>query len=191
MSGEVWRDIPGFEGAYQVSNLGRVRSLDRMVRITRCAMTESFVSHIRGRILRPHHLRSGHYQVSLGIKNGKRVLAKIHALVLLAFVGPYPDGLEIRHVNGIPNDNRLANLEYATHSRNGLDVKWHDGNALYRLTPQDVLSIKRRLRDASVGVGVALAREYNVSASTISDIKCGYTHRDVVSDNEISDGGGL
>src|SRR5262249_14775681 len=181
---ETWRDIPGFEGAYQVSDLGQVRSLDRWV----CHSTYQNVIYrrlVRGQILRPNLMPSGHRTVTLG--RGKRrdkYTAKIHALVLLAFVGPYPERQEIRHLNGIPDDNRLVNLEYATRSRNRLDIKWHGESAIHQLTPRDVLSIRRRLGPQTGnalewGRGAVLAREYGVSPGIISDIWRGRTYRDI------------
>jgi hypothetical protein len=131
-------------------------------------------------------MHSGHLTVQLGNgeKKEERANAKIHALVMLAFVGPYPEGLEIRHLNGIPGDNCLVNLEYANRSRNRLDIKWHGKSAIHRLTPRDVLGIRRRLgpqtgNALAWGRGAALAREYGVSPGTISDIWRGRTHRDI------------
>jgi hypothetical protein len=172
---EAWRDIPGFEGAYQVSDLGRVRSLDRMIRYP-----DNHPQFARGRILRPHPAPSGHHKVGFGHRN----LVQVHALVMLAFVGPYPEGLEIRHLNGIPSDNRLVNLEYATQSRNLVDLKWHSGRIDRHLTPRDILDIKRRLGPriagaAPTGQSAALAREYNVSRVTISDIWRERSHKDI------------
>jgi hypothetical protein len=164
---ERWRDIPGFEGAYQVSDLGRVRSYRR--------------ASIHGRVLRPYRLPSGHYKVDLRKnRNGKRTCVCVHALVMLAFTGPYPEGLEVRHLNGIPSDNRLINLEYATRSRNLLDIKWHGGRANRRLTPQDVLYIKQQ--SGPHGTGRILARKYGVSPSMISAIRRGHVHKDVDAD---------
>ena len=120
MDEEVWRDIPGFEGAYQVSDFGRVRGLDRTVH------HQGGHRFVRGRILRSRFSpNGGHHQVVLGYgtKGGKHINARVHALVLLAFVGPRPEGLEIRHLNGTPSDNRLTNLEYATKPPNRLDIK--------------------------------------------------------------------
>ena len=173
---EQWRDIPGFEGAYQVSDLGRVRSLDRRVRHSE----GRHMYFLRGRILHPSLTPKGYFQVNLG--RAKKM--KVHAPVMLTFIGPYPKGLEIRHLNGIPGDNRLVNLEYGTRSRNALDVKWHGGRTNTRLTPQDVLDIKRRLGPRigsrmAWGRSATLARKYGVSSCAILDIWHGRSHKDI------------
>jgi len=171
---EEWRDIPGFEGTYQVSNLGRVQSLGRTV------PHQGGRRPIRARILHPFVKPTGHLRVDLGRgdKGGARVAVHVHTLVLLAFVGPRPRGLEIRHLNGVPSDNRLVNLEYATKSRNSLDIKWHGGRANRHLAPRDVLSILRR-RSGQKDTRAALAQEYGVGTNSISNIWHGRTHRDV------------
>src|SRR5215472_1386046 len=128
-----------------------------------------------GQILRPPLKPSGHRIVDLGRKNKN---SKVHALVMLAFVGPRPAGLDTRHLNGIPSDNRLVNLEYATKSRNIQDVKWHGESARHRLTPQDALSIFKR-RFGPRGTGISLAREYDVHPTTILGIWHGHAHRDI------------
>jgi NUMOD4 motif/HNH endonuclease len=171
---EQWRDVPGFEGVYQVSDQGRVRSLDRIsVRVGHNGKQQQH--RLRGRILRPSRIPSGHVQV-MGNVGSK----KVHSLVALAFIGPRPPDKEVRHLNGIPVDNRLENLEYATRSRNVQDRKWHAGGNNYVLKPADVLDIKRRLGHPSRGLGASLAREYRVKHTTISDIKRGRFHKDVV-----------
>ncbi len=120
---EVWKDVPGYEGSYQVSSLGRVRSLDRLLSIPgytaswkglppheRCAR----IQPVKGKMLRPGRRSSGHVTVALGRGNSQQV----HALVLLAFVGPRPEGQEVLHLNHDPTDNRLENLRYGTRSEN-------------------------------------------------------------------------
>lgn len=110
---EQWRDVPGFEGRYQVSDMGRVRSLDRFVRVVPPRGAET-VRPVRGRILRPGPSNSGHLSVVLGRGNTRAV----HQLVMLAFIGPPPAGHEVLHRNHQPADNRLANLKYGTRSEN-------------------------------------------------------------------------
>jgi hypothetical protein len=117
---ETWRDIPGFEGRYQVSDLGRVRSLDHRVRLVVHGVETARLSP--GRILRPGAQASGHVTVALGRGNSRPV----HQLVLAAFVGPCPAGQEVLHGNHQPADNRLDNLEYGTRSDN-LKMDYRDG----------------------------------------------------------------
>jgi hypothetical protein len=111
-----WRPVVGFEGSYEVSSLGGLRSLDRLSTDGRC---------LHGRFMR--HASSGKYgypQTMLR-KDGKSHLRRIHRLVLEAFVGPCPDGMWARHLNGDRNDSRLKNLAWGTPSENGADRAEH------------------------------------------------------------------
>lgn len=111
MSAEEWRPIPGYEGIYEVSNLGRVRALARLD-----ARGRSRSERIRALVRQP----SGHLTVALR-RNGARTTAQVHRLVLEAFVGPCPRGMEACHGNDVPDDNRLANLRWDTRAANQLD----------------------------------------------------------------------
>lgn len=113
MAEEIWKDIPGFEGQYQVSNLGRVKSLARYARLKHWSGTES-MRKVHERILRPGKSKSGHVSVAIGKGNSRLV----HQLVLEAFVGECPENHEVLHLNHVPNDNRLENLKYGTRSEN-------------------------------------------------------------------------
>ncbi|TLN00386.1 hypothetical protein FDZ73_19580 [bacterium] len=96
---ETWKGIPGYESQYQVSDMGRVRSVTRPItQIGRWG--KPFTRVIPGRILKPgQYCKSGHVSVVLGKgTNGKPV----HQLVMLTFVGPTPEGQEIRHLDGNP-----------------------------------------------------------------------------------------
>jgi len=106
---EIWKDIPKFEGLYQVSNFGRVKS---------------FITHRNGwparksnKILKPNSDRYGYQRVILIGKDGNRHQWLIHRLVMLAFVG-WEDNMQVNHINGVKNDNRLENLEWVTQSEN-------------------------------------------------------------------------
>jgi hypothetical protein len=107
---ERWLAVPEWEGLYEVSDLGRVRSLSRQ--------TSKGVRS--GRVLRFGTYKDGHKHVTFS-RNGKATMYQVHRVVLLAFVSPCPDGLQVRHKNGIPDDNRLENLTYGTPAENMAD----------------------------------------------------------------------
>lgn len=165
---EIWKDIPGFEGKYQASTMGRIKSLDRLVR-GKCHFTgHDFYRMIHGRILKPGRFcKSGHVSVVLG-RGG--IGKPVHQLIVLTFLGPCPNGCEVLHENGIPTDNRICNLRYGTRTENILDV-YKDGGRWRKLSTDDVENIRFNL---SCGItGVELASMYGVSSSTISRIKLG------------------
>lgn len=118
---EIWVPTPGIPG-YEVSNLGRVRGIDRTVHFR-----DGRVYRYRGQILRPAiNPVSGYPHVA-----PKGISRNIHRLVLEAFVGPCPPGMLCRHLNGNPADNRLENLRWGTPSENSYDKGRHgtDHNA--------------------------------------------------------------
>ncbi len=109
---ERWLPLPGYEGIYDVSDQGRVRSW--------APWRSQPVPRIRSQYLRP----DGHKGLAL-CNDGVQISAKVHQLVLLAFVGPRPEGMEIRHLDGDPINNVLSNLVYGTHSENMFDRVRH------------------------------------------------------------------
>lgn len=108
----VWRDIPGYEGHYQVSDAGEVRSLDRYV-----AYGRGQQMFRRGVVLKQSVNRQGYLRVAL-----RSQTRRVHALVLEAFVGPRPEGADTLHANDIRTDNRLENLSWGTRRQNMLDA---------------------------------------------------------------------
>lgn len=170
MENEIWVDIPEFVGAYQVSNLGRVRSLSRT--IVNSAVVSKTIS---GKILTPLRHPAGHMMVNLG--RAKRVY--VHRLVLRAFVGPCPAGQMACHNDGNHQNNRLDNLRYDTARGNQMDRVAHGtsnrgvANGSHKLTPSDVASIRRLLRSGLPQREIGAT--CGVSQSAISDIALGKT----------------
>ena len=107
---EEWRAVPGFEGFYQVSSLGRVMSLPR--------------PYCRGRILKERLTPKGYVQVALSV-NGKVTYHYVHRLVMAAFDKPCPEGLEVLHLDDNPRNNARTNLTYDTHKANVQMVSDH------------------------------------------------------------------
>lgn len=109
-----WKSVPKFEGWYEVSNFGEVRSIDRKVNYK--TLGKSFR---KGVILRPKISKHGYKEVVLTI-NGKRCCYRVHKLVALAFI-PNPLNLPcINHINKDKLDNRVCNLEWCTTQYNTL-----------------------------------------------------------------------
>jgi hypothetical protein len=112
---ETWLPVPGYEGYYEVSDQGRVRSMPRTL-----LRVDGRPLPLRGRILKPTPNTDGYLHVGLCRGNKKRTRS-VHALVLEAFVGPCPTGLEGCHENDVKSDNRLSNLRWDTRSANTYD----------------------------------------------------------------------
>lgn len=112
---EVWKPVEGYENYYQISNLGRVRSLPR-VKKARGGSTYVFL----GRVLKPSPDKDGYLVVGL-TGNGRQVKKTVHRLMAEAFIpNPYGHPL-VRHLNDKKNDNRIKNLAWGTYSDNQLD----------------------------------------------------------------------
>lgn len=114
MEREIWKDIAGYEGYYQVSNMGRVKSVYRI--IDRCDGTTQRVSE---RILKPFNTGSAPHYLGVHLrKDGERETLKIHRLVAKAFI-PNPEKLDVvDHIDSDTHNNKAANLRWCTYSDN-------------------------------------------------------------------------
>lgn len=109
---EIWKDIKGFEGIYQVSNLGNVRSIDRIL---------SNGHHIKGINMKLKYDKDGYCSVGLTNSKSKRTYHSVHRLVCESFLDNPNNFKMVNHKNGIRDDNRLDNLEWCDNSYN----QWH------------------------------------------------------------------
>ena len=130
---ERWKPVKGYEGIYEVSSHGRVRSVDRT--ITR---SDGQVRRLKGRAMRATLNEHGYPFVDLR-NQGKRRVRKVHSLVAEAFIGPRPDSMDVCHNDGNPANNHVDNLRYGTHSENMLDKVRHgtDPDAAKTHCPRD------------------------------------------------------
>ena len=109
---EIWKDIQGFEGIYQISNMGRIRSLDRY---------NARGHWIKGRMIKPAINKGRGGYLELTLHNGQiNITREVHRLVALHFVPGYREGLVVNHINEIKTDNRAENLEFCTRRYNML-----------------------------------------------------------------------
>ena len=174
---EIWKPVFGYEGKYEVSNFGRIKSLQRK-RIGK----GGGIYCVKEKIL---NVRNAKYkQVALCFDSVKKYKL-IHRLVAQAFI-PNPENKpQVNHIDGMPENNRVDNLEWCTPSENqkhayraGLQ-KHQYGEARFnsKLKEKDVAEIKHAIANGSRICD--LAKKYGVNSTTITDIKKNRTWRRV------------
>ncbi len=156
---EIWKPIVGYVGLYEISNLGNIRGVDRVIDRGR---------RWKGVAISQKTSKSGHRNVRLCDGFGHH-WHWVHRLVLETFIGECPDGMECAHNNGIPDDNRPENLRWDTRKGNHSDKNIHgtmargERNAKSKITDSDVLEMFRmrgcgkKLREISERFGVTQA----------------------------------
>lgn len=161
----TWRDIVGWEGYYEINSVGEIRSKDRL---------------INGRLYKSVTLRYKYIRgyVNVGLSRGGRVKTlQVHRLVMKTFRPvPNQDNLQVNHINGKKDDNRLGNLEWVTASENikhsyrlGLQKSQVGSDNNYsKLKDEDVLDIRYKYKHLSE---TETAKIFNVSRSLIGVIR--------------------
>ena len=169
IEGEIWRDIEGFEGHYQISNYGRVKSFKNGEVIIR----------------KPHVDKDGYLQICFCDKSNHKWF-KVHRLVAIAFI-PNPENKEtINHIDGCKMNNFVENLEWATRTENnqhavriGL-MKSGVDNYRAKLTREQVIWCRKMYipRDKEFGSS-ALAKIFSIARRSMHDIVTGKTYKNV------------
>ena len=166
--GEVWRPVAGFEGYYEVSDHGRVRSLDRTI-----TTSHGRKRFYRGQIRAYGVLPSGYYQVPL-IRHNIQHMRYVHRLVLESFVCPCPSGTEACHSDGNRSNNRLSNLRWDTHTENEQDKVLHKtivrGEKGYNARLTEAIVIEMRAAYASGVKQMEIARQYDLDIKLVHKI---------------------
>lgn len=178
---EIWKAIPDYEGIYEVSDLGNIRSLERYVIGGRGKR-----QLVPSRQLKPSLDSYGYFVVSLcDSASGRKVkVMKVNRLVLLAFVGRNDDLMAL-HGDGNSENNRLSNLRYGTGKDNADDRTAHgkkvgadgESNGASKLTVGNVVKIKARLSNGESCCSIS--KDFPVNTETIRKIKIGKTWSNV------------
>lgn len=170
---EIWKEIKDYEGSYMVSNLGRVKSLDRKVLARYGKYRE-----IKGAILNLTPDKDGYLKVNLK-KNQKGKSLRVHRLVADAFLINSENKPQVNHINGVKNDNNIKNLEWVTLSENrkhAYDTGLQNGKAkrgvksnFNKLSESQVIEIKNTYKKG-VNTYKDIAEKFNVSRECVGRI---------------------
>lgn len=161
---EDWRDVNGYVGIYQVSNLGRIKSLARLKSNGKNSWP------VKERMLTPIIHTQGYIEVALC--NGKLKRFYVHRLVATAFI-PNPENKpQVNHISGVKSDNRVVNLEWATNKENG---KHASANGLYYFGEENRSSKLTTTQASEIfsapGKQREIAEKYNIAKSVVGAIK--------------------
>lgn len=163
---EIWKDVPGFEGYYQVSSMGRVKSVDRV----KCDGVR-----MKGRIRKTHLDACGYELVQLR-KDGAMKHFSVHRLVALAFI-PNPEGLpQVNHIDEVRNHNTVDNLEWCDHVYNNnygskAFASRGERNSQCKYSEQTIREVRNSFipRDPNYGI-TPLAKKYGMSQAHLCSI---------------------
>ena len=158
---EVWRDIKGYEGIYQVSDLGKVKSLARTIYFPSGGKRK-----VKDRILKPAIDKDGYELLTLA-KNGENKNTRVHRIVAEAFIPNNENKPQVNHINEIKDDNRAVNLEWSTSQEN-----INHGNGIEKRA--------KKARKPVMAINI-LTKERKVYPSIISTEKDGFCSRTVSS----------
>lgn len=181
---EIWKDIKDYEGIYQISNLGRLRSLDRMLSIKRYG--KFYYKKRKGKMMCPSLNTNKYYHVKLMNGDNKKIYS-LHRLVALHFL-PNPNNYEIvNHIDSNKQNNKLDNLEWCTKNDNRLharkifnDTVYGESCNLSKLTEKQVKEIRAngRMNMSNRQIG----NLYNVSHETIRCVLNGKSWKHILNE---------
>ena len=163
---EAWKPVVGFEGLYEVSNRGRIRSCPRVVNFS-----DGRAREYRGQLISQYD-GAGYPRVTLKRNRvGERL--HVHVLVAEAWIGPCPEGHVVRHWDGNPQRNVIGNVLYGTYGDNIRDAQRH-GTFTQGFTPRLSAADVKAIRAArGVFTGRELAEKYNTSPAHVCNIQRG------------------
>lgn len=181
---EIWKDIEGYIGYYQVSNFGRVRSLPRTITTYYKDGRGDVTVHRKGRIMKPNKNVEGYLRIQLS-KDDIRERPAVHRLVALAFIpNPDPEKYDmVNHIDGVTDNNKVSNLEWVDNRGNQIHAikigtnKYVGTNSWWsKLTKEQVKFIRENYKLRGQYNCCTMAKMFNVTPNTIHNIIKGKTY---------------
>lgn len=168
---EIWKPINGYEGLYEVSNLGNIKTLER---IYLSGNGKKAINKVKEKLIKTYNNGHGYSYVSLR-KNGIKTAISVHRIVAKEFI-PNINNLKcVNHKNGIKNDNRVENLEWCTYKENSEHAKQigliKSGELHHNslLTNKQVLEIRNKYSSKNFTLKM-IGDEYGINYRTVSQI---------------------
>lgn len=163
ISAQDWRPVMGFEQTHEASQEGKIRSFGRVL-----ADSAGRKRTIPGKLIKPTKKSNGYMHVTLNA-DGRQKTLYVHRIVLEAFAGPCPEGMEALHKNGLKSDNRFENLRWGTHLENCADRSKHGGTGtvLNFELAQQIRAMEGKATQ------VEIARQFGVSQFMVGQILMG------------------
>ena len=184
---EIWKPIKNYENIYEVSNLGRIKSLSRTIK-----RKDGKPLKIKEQILKGSKDTKGYIQVELK-KDGKRYIKTIHRLVAETFIENKNNKEQVNHIDGNKENNCVYNLEWVTCQENiqhawlnNLKVaSYGENHPNHKLNEEQVKYIMKNYKPRNKEYGLrALARKFNVSTGPIQNIINGKGWKNINGDNK-------
>lgn len=169
-SGVVWKAIPGYEGLYEVSDMGDVRRLP--VTIKRMLYGKLIEQRTPGKVLSAS--KKSVYPMLALCKDGVPKHKYVHELVALAFIGPRPEGMQVRHRDGDHHNPKLTNLRYGTPTENSMDRHEHGTMLCGVRNPMNrhpVNLIERIIMELTTKTIKQVSEELSINYSVVRDIR--------------------
>ena len=170
---EIFKDIKGYEGSYQISNLGRIKSLSRLV-----DNHSGFKKNLKEKMLKTHISKTGYFVVDLKKENIRKTF-KVHRLIAIHFINKIEGKKYINHIDGNKLNNNISNLEWCTIKENNNHAKLNklkndcghnNSRACFTENQSELIrNSEKSIKDLSFF--------YNVNFSTIYRIKKGITYK--------------
>jgi hypothetical protein len=170
---EEWRDIHGYEGKYQVSNFGNVRTLTRIINEHRRSYTR------RGKVLNKYYNKDGYYKVKLYNGDSSFANLSVHRLVANVFIDNPNNYAEVNHIDGDPSNNHIDNIEWCSKEQNvkhayatGLKRRENyvgEANKCSKLKEKDIVAMREEYATGTTSYN-KLARKHNVVMGNVWSI---------------------
>lgn len=172
---EIWKPVKGYEGLYEASNLGRIRSVDHLDTFT-TQHGEIITRMVKGKILKQHIDSRGYYLMVTMSKRGKRSCNLVHRVIAKTFIDNPSNLPEVNHKDEDKANNSVENLEWCDHRYNnnyGSKQTWFLGenNPGYKFPIDVVIAIRNEYDQKNKdGTVTALSKKYGVSTTHVSNI---------------------